>query len=67
MVVSFFQNPPVVIPGSPRRIEDAPDRQARASLAPKGGRGPESMNTGLWNMDSGLVAVRRPGMTIMID
>jgi len=25
------------------------------------------MNTGLWNMDSGLAAVRRPGMTIMID
>ena len=28
-----------------------------------GGRGPESMNTGLWNMDSGLAAARRPGMT----
>ena len=23
------------------------------------------MNTGLWNMDSGLAAVRRPGMTLM--
>jgi hypothetical protein len=22
------------------------------------------MNTGLWNMDSGLAAARRPGMTI---
>src|SRR5690349_3707981 len=28
----------------------------------KGG-GPESMNTGLWKMDSGLAAARRPGMT----
>jgi hypothetical protein len=28
------------------------------------GPGPESMNTGLWNMDSGLAAARRPGMTI---
>jgi hypothetical protein len=26
-------------------------------------RGPESMNTGLWNMDSGFAAARRPGMT----
>src|SRR5438067_13712473 len=25
-------------------------------------RGPESMNTGLWNMDSGPAALRRPGM-----
>jgi hypothetical protein len=25
---------------------------------------PEPMNTGLWNMDSGLAAARRPGMTI---
>ena len=49
MVDSFFQNPPVVIPGSPAV------------------RVPESMNTGLWNMDSGLAAVRRPGMTMMID
>jgi hypothetical protein len=30
------------------------------------GRGPESMNTGLWNMDSGLAAARRPGMTIWV-
>jgi hypothetical protein len=28
------------------------------------GQGPEFMNTGLWNMDSGLAAARRPGMTI---
>src|SRR3981189_195013 len=28
------------------------------------GRGPESMNTGLWKMDSGLAAARRPGMTV---
>src|SRR5437763_1323394 len=27
-------------------------------------RGPESMNTGLWNMDSGVAVARRPGMTI---
>src|SRR4051812_30542900 len=27
------------------------------------GRGPESMNTGLWKMDSGFAAWRRPGMT----
>src|SRR5207248_3358150 len=27
------------------------------------GRGPEPINTGLWNMDSGLAATRRPGMT----
>jgi len=27
------------------------------------GPGPESMNTGLWNMDPGLAAARRPGMT----
>jgi uncharacterized protein YecT (DUF1311 family) len=27
------------------------------------GRGPESMNTGLWNMDFGLAVMRRPGMT----
>jgi hypothetical protein len=26
--------------------------------------GPESMNTGLWKMDSGLAARRRPGMTL---
>jgi hypothetical protein len=25
---------------------------------------PEPMNTGLWNMDSGLAVSRRPGMTI---
>src|SRR5205823_2166377 len=25
---------------------------------------PESMNTGLWKMDSGLAAARRPGMTV---
>src|SRR5882762_9316861 len=30
--------------------------------SPKG-RGPESMNTGLWKMHSGLAAARRPGMT----
>ena len=23
------------------------------------------MNTGLWNMDSGLAAARRPGMTLL--
>jgi hypothetical protein len=28
------------------------------------GRDPESMNTGLWKMDSGLAATRRPGMTM---
>src|SRR6202011_4126325 len=28
-----------------------------------GAESPESMNTGLWNMDSGLTAARRPGMT----
>src|SRR5438552_1083353 len=27
------------------------------------GRGPESINTGLWKMDSGLAAAPRPGMT----
>src|SRR5205085_3240049 len=27
------------------------------------GRGPESMNTGLWKMDSGLASSARPGMT----
>jgi hypothetical protein len=27
-----------------------------------GGR-PPNMNTGLWKMDSGLAAARRPGMT----
>ena len=27
------------------------------------GRGPEPINTGLWNMGSGLAAARRPGMT----
>src|SRR5207248_5322503 len=26
------------------------------------GRGPQSMNTGLWKMDSGFAAARRPGM-----
>jgi hypothetical protein len=31
------------------------------------GRGPESMNTGLWKMDSGLAAARRPGMTISVS
>jgi hypothetical protein len=43
---------------------------AGAGVAPKivipgspDGRGPESMNTGLWNMASGLAAARRPGMT----
>ena len=25
------------------------------------------MNTGLWNMDSGLAAVRRPGMTSELE
>jgi len=25
---------------------------------------PESMNTGLWHMDSGFAAARRPGMTV---
>jgi hypothetical protein len=24
------------------------------------------MNTGLWKMDSGLAAVRRPGMTVKV-
>jgi hypothetical protein len=24
---------------------------------------PEAMNTGLWKMDSGIAAARRPGMT----
>src|SRR5260370_38742502 len=28
-----------------------------------GGRGPESMNTGLWNMGSGFAAAPRPRMT----
>src|SRR5204862_4108236 len=28
------------------------------------GRGPESRDTGLWNMDSGLAAARRPEMTV---
>src|ERR1700730_13859993 len=60
MVVSFFRNPPVVIPGSLRRIGEAPPRQARALLALRGGRGPESMNTGLWNVDCGRPAARRP-------
>src|SRR5205814_8398497 len=27
---------------------------------------PESMNTGLWNMDSGLAASPRPGMTFYL-
>jgi hypothetical protein len=27
------------------------------------GPGPESMNTGPWNMDSGFAAMPRPGMT----
>src|SRR5207302_8591100 len=31
-----------------------------------GGRGPESMNTDLWKMDSGLTAERRPGMTGLV-
>src|SRR5207248_365622 len=46
---------------------------ARAHLASKSvnpgsptGRGPESMNTGLWNMDSGLAAPPRPGMTAYV-
>ena len=30
----------------------------------RGAASPESMNTGLWNMDSGLAAMRRPGMTM---
>jgi hypothetical protein len=34
-----------------------PGRHAAAS--------PESMNTGLWNMDSGLSASPSPGMTIV--
>jgi hypothetical protein len=33
--------------------------------SPKG-RGPESMTTGLWNMDSGLAAARPPGMTVWV-
>ena len=33
--------------------------------SPKG-RSPESMNTGLWKMDSGPAAVRRPGMTLCV-
>src|SRR5260370_41220132 len=34
----------------------------RHSGSPEG-RGPEAMNTGLWNMASGLAPARRPGMT----
>src|SRR5690242_3668754 len=44
-----------------------PTRRTRFTLIVIPGLGgaesPESMNTGFWNMDSGLAALRRPGMT----
>jgi hypothetical protein len=38
-------------------------KQSDLSFRDRQRRGPESMNTVLWNMDSGLAALPRPGMT----
>jgi protein ImuB len=43
------------------------EESRKSSVVPGRGRkpaSPEPMNTGLWNMDSGFAAARRPGMTI---
>src|SRR5437764_4144318 len=37
----------------------------RLSFRDRQRRGPEPMNTGLWNTDSGLAAAPRPGMTTL--
>src|SRR5438067_9906378 len=44
------------------RLERCP-YASKLSFRDRRRRGPESMNTGLWNMDSGLAALPRPGMT----
>jgi protein ImuB len=45
------------------RIEEKRGSASNVIPGSPAGRGPESMNTGLWKMDSGLAAARRPGMT----
>ncbi len=45
------------------RIEEKRGSASNVIPGSPAGRGPESMNTGLWKMDSGLASSARPGMT----